>query len=75
VGHVSRIRRWHIYTKLWSENLKGKMSLGKPRRRWEENIRMDLREIRWKGVDWKLLALDRQQLRSLVNTAINLRFP
>jgi hypothetical protein len=39
----------------------GKRSLGIPRRRWEDNIRMDLREIGWGGVDWIDLAYDRDQ--------------
>jgi hypothetical protein len=38
-------------TIFWLENLKGKRPLGRPRRRWEDNIRMDLREIGWKGVE------------------------
>jgi hypothetical protein len=39
----------------------GKRPLGRPRRRWEDNIRMDLREIRWGGMDWIDLAEDRDQ--------------
>jgi len=38
-----------VHTKLLSQNLKGKRPLGRPRRRWEDNIRMDLGEIRWKS--------------------------
>jgi hypothetical protein len=38
-----------------------KTLLGRPRRRWEDNIRMDLREIRWKGVSWIYLAQDRDK--------------
>jgi hypothetical protein len=52
-----------------------KKSLGIPRRRWEDNIRMDLREIRWSGIDWIDLAQDRDQWRALVNTVMNLRVP
>jgi hypothetical protein len=51
----------------------GKRSLGRPRRRWEENIRMDLREIGWDGMDWIDLAQDWDQWRALVNTVMNLR--
>jgi hypothetical protein len=50
-------------------------SHGSPLRRWEDNIRMDLREIGWEGVDWILLAQDRDKWQAVVNTAMNLRFP
>jgi hypothetical protein len=54
---------------------KGKRSLGRPRRRWEDNIKMDLREI-WIGVaNWIWLAQDRVQWRAFVNTVMNLRVP
>jgi hypothetical protein len=49
----------------------GKRPLG--RRRWVDNIKMDLREIGWNGVDWIDLAQDRDQWRALVNTVMNLR--
>jgi hypothetical protein len=42
---------------------------------WVDNIRMDLGEIGWDGVDWIDLAQDRDQWRALVNTEMNLRFP
>jgi len=48
-------------------------SLGKPRRRREDNIKMDLREIRWLGVDWMHLSQDRDQWQAIVNTVMNLR--
>jgi hypothetical protein len=50
-----------------------KRPLGRPRRRWEDNIRMDLREIGWGGINWIDLAQDRGQWRALVNTVMNLR--
>jgi hypothetical protein len=53
----------------------GKRPLGRPRRRSEDNIRMDLREIGWGGVDLIDLAQDRDQWRALVNTVMNLRVP
>jgi hypothetical protein len=53
----------------------GKRPLGRPRRRWLNNIKMDLREIGWGGMDWIDLAEDRDQSRALVNTAMNLRVP
>jgi hypothetical protein len=53
----------------------GKRSLGSPRLRWVDNIKMDLREIGWDGVGWIDLAQDRHQWRALVNTVMNLRVP
>jgi hypothetical protein len=49
--------------------------LGRPRRGWEDNIRMDLRVIGWSVMDWIHLAQDRDQWRALVKTAMNLRVP
>jgi hypothetical protein len=51
----------------------GKRPLGTPRRRWEDGIRMDLREIGWGSVDWIQLAQDSDRWRALVNTVMNLR--
>jgi hypothetical protein len=53
----------------------GKRPLGRPRRRWEDNIKVDLRETGWGGMDWIDLAQDRDQWRALVNTVLNLRVP
>jgi hypothetical protein len=53
----------------------GRRSLGRPRRRWVDNIKMDLREIGWDGIDWIDLAQDMDQLRALVNAVMNLRVP
>jgi hypothetical protein len=53
----------------------GKRPLGRPRRRWEDNIRMDLREIGCGGMGWIDLAQDRDQWRALVNTVMNLWVP
>jgi hypothetical protein len=47
----------------------------KERDHWEDNIRMDLREIGWDGVDWINMTQDRDQWRDLVNTILNLRVP
>ena len=51
------------------------MPLGRPRRRWEDNIRMDLKEIGINTRNWVDSAPDRDYWRSLVNTALNLRVP
>jgi hypothetical protein len=53
----------------------GKRPLGRPRRRWVDNIEMDLLEIGWGGVDWIGLAQDRDKWRALVNAVMNLRIP
>jgi hypothetical protein len=52
-----------------------KRPLERPRRRWVDNIKMDVREIGWDGVDWIDMAQDRDQWRALVNTALNFRVP
>jgi hypothetical protein len=53
----------------------GRRPLGGPRRRWEDNIKMDLREVEFGDVDWIDLAQDRDKWRTLVNTVMNLRVP
>jgi hypothetical protein len=59
----------------WWESQWGKRSLGRPRRRWVDNIRMDLGEVGWGGVDWKGLAQDRNRWKALVHSVLNLRVP
>jgi hypothetical protein len=49
--------------------------LGRPRRRWEDNIKMDLREVGWGSMDWTNLSQDRDRWRTLVNAVMNLRVP
>jgi hypothetical protein len=53
----------------------GKRPLGRRRRRWMDNIEIDLREIGWDGMDWIDLAQDRDRWRTLVNTVMKLRVP
>jgi hypothetical protein len=53
----------------------GKRPLGRPRRRWEDNVKMDFREIRIDVANWIQLAQDRVQWRALVDTVMNLRVP
>jgi hypothetical protein len=53
----------------------GKRPLGRSRRRWVDNIKMDLGEIGWDGMDWIDLPQDMDQWRTLVNTVMNLRVP
>jgi hypothetical protein len=52
---------------------KGNKPLGRPRCRWVDNIKMDLRDIGWGGMDWIDLAQDRDQWTAVVNTVMNLR--
>jgi hypothetical protein len=56
------------------KELEKKKVLGRPKCRWEYNVRTDRREIVWEVVDWIQLAQDRDQWRDLVNTVMNLRF-
>ena len=53
----------------------GRRPLGRPRRRWEDNIRMDLREVGCGCVDWMELAQERDRWRALVSAVMNLRVP
>jgi hypothetical protein len=53
----------------------GTRPLGRPRCRWVDNIKMNLREIGWGGVDWIDMAQDRDQWKALVNMVLNLRVP
>jgi hypothetical protein len=57
------------------EKREGKRPLGRPRRRWVDNIKIDLREIGWCDMDWIDLAQDKNHWRTLVNTMMNLRVP
>ena len=57
------------------EKPEGKRPLGRLRRRWEDNIKMDLQEVGCRGMDWIDLAQDRDRWRSLVNAVMNLRVP
>ena len=53
----------------------GKRLLGRPRRRWEDNIKMDLQEVGCGGMNWIELAQDRDSWRAIVNAVMNLRVP
>jgi hypothetical protein len=55
--------------------MQGKRALGRPKCRWEDYIRIDLREIGWEGIDWMYMAQDRDQWQALVNTVMNLQIP
>jgi hypothetical protein len=66
--------KWHVYRLLVGKPV-GRGPLGRLRRRWLNNIRMDLVEVGWGGVDWIGLAQDMDRWRALVNSALNLRVP
>jgi hypothetical protein len=53
----------------------GRRPLGRPRHRWEDNIKIDLQEVGWGGMDWIDMAQDRDRWRALVNAVMNLRVP
>jgi hypothetical protein len=72
-GHVARMGEKRNAYRLLVGKPEGKRPLGSPRRRWVDNIRMDLLEISWGGVDW--IGQDRDKWRALVNAGMNLRVP
>jgi hypothetical protein len=61
--------------RLLAGKAEGKRPLGRPRRRWVDNIRLDLGEVVWGDVDWIGLAKDRNRWRALVNSILNLWIP
>jgi len=74
-GHVARMGEGRgVYRVLVGEP-EGKRPLVRPRRRWEDNIKMDLKEVGCGGMDWIELAKDRDRWRALVNAVMNLRIP
>jgi hypothetical protein len=74
-GHVAQMGETRNAYRILVGKPEGKRPLGRPRRRWVDNIKMDLRKREWDGVDWIELAQDRDQWRALVNTVMNLRIP
>jgi hypothetical protein len=74
-GHVAQMGEKNNAYRILMGMPEGKRPLGTPRRRWVDNIKMDLREIGWDGMDWIDLAQDMDQWRALVNTVMNLRVP
>jgi hypothetical protein len=74
-GHVARMVEVRGAYNILVGRPEGRRPLGRPRRRWEDNIKMDLREIGFGDVDWIHWTQDRDRWRTLVNTVMNLRVP
>jgi hypothetical protein len=74
-GHVAGMGEGRGVYRVLVGRPKGKRPLGRPRRRWEDNIKMGLKEIEVDGANWIRLAQDRVQWRAFVNTVMNLRVP
>ena len=72
-GHVARMAEGRGVHRVLVGKSEGKRPLGKPRRRWEENIKMDLQEVEGVCGDWMELAQDSERWRALVSTVMNLR--
>jgi hypothetical protein len=72
-GHVARMEEERKVYKVLVGKPEGKRPLGRPRRRWEDGIRMDLGEIGFGSVDWIRLAHDKNRWRAVVSAVMNLR--
>ena len=74
VGRVARMGERRGVHRVLVGKPEGKRPLGRPRRKWEDNIKLDLREV-GRGGDWMELVQDRDRWRALVNTVMNFRVP
>jgi hypothetical protein len=74
-GHVARIGEKRNAYKILVGKPEGKRQLGRPRRTCVDNIKIDLRDTGWDGMDWIDLAQDRDQWRALVNKVMKFRVP
>jgi hypothetical protein len=74
-GHVARMGEKRNAYRLLVAKPEGRRPLRRPRRRWLDNIRMNLVEVGWDDVDWIGLAQDRDRCRALVNSVLNLWVP
>jgi hypothetical protein len=72
--HVARMREKRGVYRILVGRSEGRRPLGRPRRRWDDNIKMDLQEVGW-GMDWIKLVQDRYRWWALVDAAMNLRVP
>jgi len=74
-GHVARMRERRGVYKILVGKPEGKRPLGRPRRRWEDNIKMDIQDVGYGGMNWIELGQDRYRWRAFVSTVMNLRVP
>ena len=74
-GHVARMGQGRGVHRVLVGKPEGKRTLGRPRCRWEGNIKMDLQEVEWGCEEWMELAQDRDRWRALVSTVMNLGVP
>ena len=74
-GHVACIRERKGVYRVLVGKAEGKRPLGRPRRRWEDNIKMNIQKVGLGGIDWIILALDRDRWQALVNVVMTFQVP
>ena len=72
---MARVGERRVVYRVLVEKPEGKRPLRRPRRGWEDNMKMDIQEVGCEGVDWIELAQDRNRWRGFVNAVMNLRVP
>ena len=75
MGHVARMGERRDVYRVWVGKPEGKRLVWRPRRRWEDNIKMELHVLGGGDVDWNDVAQDRDRWQALVNAVMNLRVP
>ena len=75
MGYLAHTGEWRGIYRVLVGKPEGKRPLGRPRSRWEDNIKMDLQEVGCGGMDWIELAQDRDRWQALVDAVMNLRVP